>query len=409
MNPVLPSVLKYVGILPYPVHPGPAPLPTQHPALATPAANSFTVLILEGDYHLTAAVLYCLSRQAGLRVHMLGRVPRSPFRFSRYLASHRYFADQSEAAFIAAVGRVVTETGAAVLLPVDVPGMRLAIAHRAALAKSVQVLPLPSAEAYETATDKSRLAVFMQAHNIPAPDTIVDIRHGLAAQLEGFRFPVLLKPVEGAGGRDITRHDAPADLLAAVAALPPGGNYIIQNCLEGYDIDCNVLYQNGQLVAYSIQKGLVPAASSEYAPTEAIEFVRSQAVLVVVDELMKALNWSGVAHIDLRYDARTDQMRVIEINTRFWLTVVGSVVTAHVNFPVLACRAALGQPLLPGPSRLGRYIPLARLLGYRWRQRRAAAEVRFPLRDVAVWALLGDPLPQFYRLLRRCWRRYWCR
>ena len=49
-------------------------------------------------------------------------------------------------------------------------------------------------------------------------------------------------------------------MLAAVAELPDEGSYLIQNCLEGYDIDCNVLYQDGRLVAYSIQKGLVPAA-----------------------------------------------------------------------------------------------------------------------------------------------------
>ena len=301
---------------------------------------------------------------------------------------------------MAFVGSVVAKTGAGVLLPIDVPGMRLVIAYREALEKVVYLLPLPTAEVYETATDKSRLAAFMQAHDIPAPDTILDVRHNLKAKLEDFQFPVLLKPVEGAGGRGITRYDTAEAVLAAVGALPAEGKYIIQNCLEGYDIDCNVLYQEGRLVAYSIQKGLVPAVWSVYAPTEAIEFVRSKAVLAVVDDLMTALHWSGVAHIDLRYDSRTDQMRVIEINTRFWLTVVGSAITARVNFPVLACRAALGQPLQPGPSRLGRYIPLMRLLAYRWHQRRGDTPVRFPLREISIWALLGDPLPRLFRLLR---------
>ncbi|GAC1376167.1 MAG: hypothetical protein NVSMB30_21200 [Hymenobacter sp.] len=395
----LPFVLKFVGA---DLSTGPDVAPAPTPTLAPPAPSEAhpTVLVLEGDFHLTAAVLFCLSRQPGLRVHMLGRVPRSPFRFSRYVRSYHHFAaDKPEVEFVAFMGRVVAETEAEVLLPIDVPGMRLAIAHREELEKVVRVLPLPTAEAYETATDKSRLAAFMQAHDIPAPDTILDIRHGLAAKLVGFRFPVLLKPVEGAGGRGITRYESAAAVLAAVAALPPEGSYIIQNCVDGYDIDCNVLYQQGRLVAYSVQKGLVPAAWSVYAPTEAIEFVRSKAVLTVVDDLMTALSWNGVAHLDLRYDARTDQMRVIEINTRFWLTVVGSALTAQVNFPVLACRAALGQALQPGPSRLGRYIPLARLLAYRWRSRREPARVRFPLREVSIWALLGDPLPRLYRLL----------
>ena len=400
MNPILPSVLKYVGAAP-PVQTVSAPSPKLTNAPFAPETGPSTVLVLEGDFHLTAAVLFCLSRQPGLRVHMLSRLPHSPFRYSRYVASHHLFsADKPEAEFVAYVGDVVAKTGAGVLLPIDVPGMRLVIAHREALEKVVHLLPLPTAEAYETATDKSRLAAFMQAHDIPAPDTILDVRHNLKAKLEDFRFPVLLKPVEGAGGRGITRYDTAEAVLAAVAELPAEGKYIIQNCLEGYDIDCNVLYQDGRLVAHSIQKGLVPAVWSVYAPTEAIEFVRSKAVLAVVDDLMTALRWSGVAHIDLRYDSRTDQMRVIEINTRFWLTVVGSAITAQVNFPVLACRAALGQPLQPGPSRLGRYIPLTRLLAYRWHQRRGDTPVRFPLREISIWALLGDPLPRLLRLLR---------
>ena len=402
MNPLLPSVLKFVGASPS-ARPVSAPYATStrtNSPLA-PEAGPSTVLVLEGDFHLTTAVLFCLSLQPGLRVHMLGRLPRSPFRYSRYVDTHHHFsADKPEAEFVAFVGGVVAKTGAEVLLPIDVPGMRLVIAHREELGKVVRLLPLPSAEAYETATDKSRLAAFMQAHDIPAPDTILEVRHNLAAKLEDFRFPVLLKPVEGAGGRGITRFDTAAAVLAAVAALPPEGKYIIQNCLEGYDIDCNVLYNEGRLVAYSIQKGLVPAVWSVYAPTEAIEFVRSKAVLAVVDDLMTALNWSGVAHIDLRYDSRTDQMRVIEINTRFWLTVVGSAITAKVNFPVQACRAALGQYLRPGPSRLGRYIPLARLLAYRWHMRRGDTPVRFPLREISIWAMLGDPLPRLFRLLR---------
>ena len=393
-------MLKYVGIAP-PALTVSAPLPKLTNVPFAPETGPFNVLVLEGDFHLTSAVLFCLSRQPGLRVHMLDRLPRSPFRYSRFVASHHFFsADKPEAEFVAFVGSVVAKTGAGVLLPIDVPGMRLVITHREALEKVVHLLPLPTAEVYETATDKSRLAAFMQARDIPAPDTILEIRHNLKAKLEDFRFPVLLKPVEGAGGRGISRYNTAEAVLNAVAALPAEGKYIIQNCLEGYDIDCNVLYQEGRLVAYSIQKGLVPAVWSVYAPTEAIEFVRSKAVLAVVDDLMTALRWSGVAHIDLRYDSRTDQMRVIEINTRFWLTVVGSAITARVNFPVLACRAALGQPLQPGPSRLGRYIPLMRLLAYRWHQRWGDTPVRFPVREISIWALLGDPLPQLFRLLR---------
>ena len=258
-------------------------------------------------------------------------------------------------------------------MPVDVAGMRFVIAHRPAFEATMRVLPLPSAAHYEIASDKRLLAAFMQEHKIPAPApaTLLDIWNGLAAKLVGFRFPVLLKPIRRCGGQGIVRYDEPATLLQAVADLPETDQYIIQNCLEWFDIDCNVLCQNGRLVAHSIQKALV-ASAGKYAPAEAIEFVRSSAVLAVVDRLMRALCWNGVAHLDLRYDARDQQIKVVEVNTRFWPAVVASAVTAKVNFPALACLAATGRPVLPGPSALGRYIPFATFLKLRFGRRPTA-------------------------------------
>lgn len=367
-----------------------------------PAAKvpPLTVLVLEGDYRLTAAVLFCLSRQAELRVHLLTRDPRSPFKFSSQIRTcHAFSPEPSDAEFVEFARQVAYRIGAEVLLPVDVAGMRFVIAHRPALEKSLRLLPLPTAMNYQIAGDKGLLASFMQYHHIPAPDTIIDIQHGLAAKLKDFHFPVLLKPIDGAGGIGITKYQAPAALLQAVAELPLGSRYIIQNCLDGYDIDCNVLYQDGQLVAHSIQKGLV-CSLGEYAPAEAIEFVHNDAVLAVVDRLMQALHWNGVAHLDLRYDTQDQQIKVIEINTRFWLTVVGSAVTAKVNFPALACQVAAGRPVAQGPFALGRYIPFTNFLKYRFgRRSHQPGEVRFTLNDTSLRAYLGDPLTKIYRFL----------
>ena len=400
MNPTLVEFLKQPALPATKQQAATAPAETDVPDVPYPATAPLTVLVLEGDYRLTGAVLFCLSRQAGVRVHLLSRDVRSPYRFSNYVRSFHLLAPEiPEEVFVAFVQNAARATGAKVLLPVDVAGMRFAIAHRAALETAMRLLPLPAAAYYEIATDKGLLGAFMQEHRIPAPDTIVDIRHNLAAKLATFGFPVLLKPIEGAGGRGIVRYDTPEALLAAVAALPDSSRYVVQNCIEGYDIDCNVLYQNGQLVAHSIQKGLV-ATGDEYAPTEAIEFVHHDAVLAVVDRLMKDLRWNGVAHLDLRYDARARQIKVIEINTRFWLTVVGSALVAGVNFPVLACQVAAGQAVAPAPFREGRYIPFSNYLKYRYGRRvRRADDVRFSLRDTSIGAFLGDPFTKIYRFL----------
>ena len=402
MNPSSPQLLKFMGRQPVMAASPPlAPTATRLPAPAARSQTSrLTVLVLEGEYRLTGAVLFCLSRQPGLRVHLLTRDTGSPYRFSTHVRTiHVAPAGLPDASLAAFAGEVALATGAEVLLPVDVAGMRFAIAQRPALETTLRVLPLPTAAYYEIAADKGLLAAFMQYHGIPAPDTIADIQTNLAAKLGRFRFPVLLKPIDGAGGRGIVKYASAEALLAAVAALPAGSRYIVQHCIEGYDIDCNVLYHNGRLVAHSIQKGLVPTGG-EYAPTEAIEFVRNDAVLAVVDRLMRALHWNGVAHLDLRYDYRDHQIKVIEINTRFWLTVVGSALTARVNFPALACLVAAGRPAASAPFALGRYIPFASYCKYQYGKReRHPEDVRFDLRDTSIRAFLGDPLTKLYRFL----------
>lgn len=356
------------------------------------------VLVLEGEYRLTAAVLFCLNQQKKVVIHMVSRDATSPFRYSRYVSSHHCLASPAfEAEFVPFIQLVAERTRAQVLLPVDVEGMRFAIAHRAALETVLPVLPLPGATAYEVAADKSLLAAFMRQHHVPGPHTLTNIRHNLASQLTQVRFPVLLKPIDGAGGQGILLFQDAAELLAHVANFPPEGKYIVQTYLEGYDIDCNVLCRDGQLLAHSIQRGLLGAATA-YAPTQAIEFVQDRAVLAVVSQLMAALKWNGVAHLDLRYDAATQEVNVIEINPRFWLTVVGSAVKAKVNFPVLACLAALGQPIEPKPFALGRYIPFANFLKYKYASR-VKNKVPFTFSDTSLLGFFGDPLPKLICML----------
>ena len=63
--------------------------------------------------------------------------------------------------------------------------------------------------------------------------------------------------------------------------------------------------------------------------------------LELAKKLMKSLNWSGVANIDMIYDQERDLVQILEINPRYWLTTDASAI-AGVNFPYLYCLNALG-------------------------------------------------------------------
>lgn len=56
-----------------------------------------------------------------------------------------------------------------------------------------------------------------------------------------------------------------------------------------------------------------------------------------------AVRWNGMGHIDLRYDERERQIKLLDFNPD-WDTYVLGALTAGVNFPYLACLTALDIP-----------------------------------------------------------------
>ena len=139
-----------------------------------------------------------------------------------------------------------------------------------------------------------------------------------------------------------------------------------------------------------------------------IEFVQEEKTLGVVQQLMRELKWTGVAHVDLRYDVHADHPRVIEINARYWRSLLGSLV-AGVNFPYLACRTALGE-VFPVPEyRHTRFIskpfPALQHL-FKVPGRSGAVSVSFAETNFAY--MFRDPLPDLVREIRNLFRgRSW--
>jgi len=65
-------------------------------------------------------------------------------------------------------------------------------------------------------------------------------------------------------------------------------------------------------------------------------------VISEVRKVMRKFNWHGVANIDIRRDHRTKKIYILEINGRYWGSVIGSLTRAGLNFPDIAANYALG-------------------------------------------------------------------
>jgi D-aspartate ligase len=153
-------------------------------------------------------------------------------------------------------------------------------------------------------------------------------------------FPVIAKPPLSFGGNEIRRCESPKELDAFLANRGRDKDWVVQEFIQGSDLCVNVLCQNGQIIAASVQHEIFPS-SVPFAPAPAVELRCNASAMSVVERLMERLSWSGVAHVDMRLGAQDETPRVLEVNGRYWLSVLGSL-QAGVNFPLLACEAVFG-------------------------------------------------------------------
>ena len=174
----------------------------------------------------------------------------------------------------------------------------------------------------------------------------------------------------------------------------------MQSFLTGYLLDVNVLSRNGEMLATTMQRGIIPN-KQKYAASGAIKFVKEDRFSAIVYKLVSALRWSGFANVDTLIDSRDDQLKILEINARFWGSLRGSLV-AGVSFPYLACLAALNIPFPMPDYQLVRYVHpktalregLARLLD-------KSREHKFSFAESGLKFLLADPLAEAIRALRQ--------
>lgn len=357
---------------------------------------SVSVLLLDAHSPFAPSVVRCLS-SAGARVHALSRSGDAPVRHSRHVASFHTAGSRRDGGFAETAAEVFHQVGADVCLSMDQSTIRRLAVERHHM--SVPSSLVPSVSSFDTAEDKWSLACFMLRHGLPHPATFV-CSELMTNPYNVWRltFPVLLKPRRAGYGHGIVRIQTTDDLLAYLIAHADSlDQTIVQSELPGRDIACSVLCDRGEILAHTIQRSLGDA-SPRFQPAGTVEFVHHPGVLYTIRRLMSALNWSGVAQIDLRENPNTGQVDIIEINPRFWGSLLGSL-QAGVNFPYLACLRALDHPL-PASRFTECHYAAGRATLANW-----AAALRFDgrrivrLRESSFRHALTDPGPTLHELM----------
>lgn len=309
--------------------------------------RNISVLIPDGESEFALFVTHCLARSDNVKLYILSTESWPATRFSRYCHTFTHMPRPSaDKTYLESIAEIVKKHNIDVLLPTETEWISFAVANKEVLSKFVAVVPLPDRETIKIANDKWLLAEYLSKHDIQYPPTIPvtgdDLFRERLSQLE---FPVLLKPVTAWGGEGITRFDTLSELHAELHPQKIDqikGKYIAQSFLPGRVVGVNVLARHGKLLAVTMQRGIIPN-TQKYAAAGAIEFIQDNPFFEAVEKIVTTVRWNGFANLDMLHDGRDNQLKLLEINARFWGSLRGSLV-AGVNFPYLACLAALDIP-----------------------------------------------------------------
>lgn len=359
--------------------------------------NNSSILIPDGDGGLAIKVLRCLGQVPDLKISVFSNKPWVPLRFSRYCANF-YSADTHEydRKRLDAILAAARDSQAGMILPADQPTIRLLSSHRQEVEALVSLPPIPTPDMMDIVADKWPFSEVLRSENIPYPKTVLlQDEYLQGGELAEFEYPALAKPRVGAGGTGIEFFNTEAEVRNFLKDSNNQGKYILQEFIRGYDIGCSVLCKDGDVLAYTIQKGVIPGRK-RFEPPAGIDFIHQEMVLENVQKLMRALNWSGVANIDIRYDEKENLPKILEMNPRYWASLLGSL-AAGINFPYLAYQSGMNIEFPRPDYQTIRFVYTEQVYGLLVKKYLAGDRKISSVRNTSVRYTLKDPIPELYQ------------
>ena len=300
------------------------------------------ILIIDGSESYSFGMARSLSYCKDYEIHLLVLTTKKHLSKLRFVHCHTvesYEADD----WMKAIESVVKKFNIDLTIAAGEKGIKFLIEHQASLSAITRLPVLPSRQSFDIASNKARLSEFISENDLSQPRTFLYKKGVDLAGLSQLEFPVLIKLPSGEDGKGIERFEDLTTLTEYLLAHDFDEDVLCQEFVRGHDICASVMCKDGEITAYTIQQCLIENPKS-YSPSLAVEFVYNENVMNEASRIMKLLNWQGVAHIDMRLNESTGQVYVLEINPRFWESLMASLF-AGVNFTWLYCQQMLNFPI----------------------------------------------------------------
>ncbi len=363
--------------------------------------RKISVLIPDGESHILLYVINCLAQIKTIDIYVMSNKMYNPMRYSRYVKGFSYYPEtDSDLDWVANINTEVEKYDIDVIMPIFETRIRSLIQHQEGILHKNKLGLLPSLNNFDAAINKGALAIHLEENDIPGPKSITLGYNESINKVDILNFPVIIKPLEGfGGGQGIDVFYNKEDLEKHFTKNSFDYINIIQEYIEGYDIDCSVLCEQGEILAYTIQKGNM-IGKNQFSPQFGLQFLEEPELYKVVEKLMKSLNWSGVAHIDMRYDRNTGNFNIIEVNTRFWVSLDASLI-AGINFPYLYALSSMNMPYKKLKFKFINYLNLKGLIKRIRQNPFFIFKLGFILKNTPLKLALIDPIPMIYKFITR--------
>lgn len=361
--------------------------------------KNISILIPDGEAPVLMIVLNCLSEIKKIKVYVMSDDNEIPMKHSKKVHKFSYYPKSDvERDFINNINKEVEKHNIDLIMPIFEDAIRVILKNKDLISSIDKLALLPSYNDFNTANNKGLLNKHLEANNLPFPKTQM-LDKGTYIDTKSIDYPVLVKPAEGIGGGSgiyvFREENALTEFLNSDKF---DCTYLVQDYVEGYDIDCSVLCKHGEILAYTIQKPNM-FANNKFAPQLAVDFIKDDVLFEDVEKLMKTLNWSGVAHLDMRYDENSKEFKVIEVNPRFWGSVEASLF-AGVNFPYLYALASLNYNFDLPKYKFIKFMLLKGLVKSIKSDKSYLLKLKFIFKNTPIKYMLNDPKPTLYRFSR---------
>ena len=178
-----------------------------------------------------------------------------------------------------------------------------------------KLLPLSKIENKELLGSKAGFSSLCTKYDIDTPRYLIyNPAHTTQSIGEYMHYPFMMKTDRSEAGTGVFKCDTEADLMKHLNALDNKENVVFQQFIQGYDINMEVLYKNGELIVYSYAK-LLKILGENGLSTQRL-FCQNDTIQPELEKIGRCFGINGFASIAFMYSEAEQKHYLIEVDVR---------------------------------------------------------------------------------------------